>query len=345
MSGPVLKDIRPDAPMRTFVEEKRRAVARYGERFGNDPSAFVVNERCPLCGAAESVEFGPAAFTRYMRCSECGLRYLRDEPLLEHRLGLAVASLAADAAVKDVQIATYEARKRKFLPIIERLGAFHPIDEPARVLDIGSGSGYFLEALRERTAWQGVGLEPNGEAVAAATRRGLDVRQGDLASFTPDEPFDIAVCVGVLGHISSPAQVAGDCGRMVRDGGIFFARTPNCDGFEMSVLGTAHSYFTPLEGMAGYTLPSMETFLRIGGFEVLELSTPGALDLNIVRQHVEVFGCALDAGPFLHRLIFEDSEEMEAARKDFTRFLAANRMSSLMQAVGRKVPGAGVRGK
>ncbi|MBI9079220.1 MAG: class I SAM-dependent methyltransferase [Pseudodesulfovibrio sp.] len=334
-----LADIRPDKPMQSLFVERQKMIERCGELFIEQPENFITNEACPLCGSEECSEYGVKGFTRYMRCACCELLYLEREPKDCLRFGPITASPAADVAVEAVQATTYETRKvKKFGAVLDRLMEIADPREPLRVLDIGCGSGYFLDLLRDRTAWTGLGVELNDKAVRTARARGLQIVQEPIALFQPDQLFDILVCVGVLGHISRPERMALDCHRLLKDGGLMLVRTPNYAGFEMQVVDMQHNHFDPMETMVVHNIASMKMFLEKGGFEAMEISTPGLLDVEIVRQQVRVFGCELEAGRFEKRLIFEESPEMETARHEFSRFLVNNNMSGLMQAVARKIP-------
>lgn len=61
----------------------------------------------------------------------------------------------------------------------------------ARVLDVGTGSGYVGARLAEATGARVVGIDLNPEACRRARERGLDVVLGDLVAPFRDGAFDI----------------------------------------------------------------------------------------------------------------------------------------------------------
>ncbi|BCS89185.1 hypothetical protein PSDVSF_24270 [Pseudodesulfovibrio sediminis] len=335
-----LEDIRPDGPMFTLLSERRKMIELGSTLFATQPELFSENLSCPLCGSTDREEFGAKGYTRFMRCRQCEMLYLEHEPKDSLRFSNITASPAADAAVETVQVATFEARKKKkFEPILNRLLQDAHSDQPLRILDIGCGSGYFLELVRERTSWQAVGLEMNSKAIEIGRAHGLDIVKGSLEAYKPEEPFDIVVCVGVLAHISNPKKLAMDLGRMVRKNGFLLVRTPNYQGFEYTMLGMSHSHFDPMECIHSFNPVSIAELFRAGGFETVEVTTPGLLDVDVVRQHLRIFPETFTAGPFESQLLYDDSSDMDATRRVFSRFLAGNFMSGLMQAVARKVTG------
>ncbi len=68
------------------------------------------------------------------------------------------------------------------------------IDGDERVLDVGTGSGYVADRVREATGAAVVASDLNPHACRAARERGLAVVRGDLVEPFADGTFDAAVC-------------------------------------------------------------------------------------------------------------------------------------------------------
>jgi len=87
------------------------------------------------------------------------------------------------------------------------------VDQGARVLDIGCGSGDLMAELEARRGAAARGLEIDRAAVAAAVARGLSVIQGDadtdLADY-PDGSFDYAVLSQTLQTTRAPDRVLAE---------------------------------------------------------------------------------------------------------------------------------------
>lgn len=79
---------------------------------------------------------------------------------------------------------------------------------PSPILEMGSGTGLFLEACRNRGV-EAVGVEFEAEGVRVALEKGLDARQHDLRvplDFFEDECFAAVYCNQVIEHLDDAGQ-------------------------------------------------------------------------------------------------------------------------------------------
>lgn len=94
-----------------------------------------------------------------------------------------------------------------------------PLDG-ARILDVGGGPGYFLDAFASRGAWY-VGLEPDaGEMSAAGITVANAVRGSGAALPFADGTFDVTYSSNVAEHIPNFAAMGDEMVRVTRPGGL-----------------------------------------------------------------------------------------------------------------------------
>lgn len=80
----------------------------------------------------------------------------------------------------------------------------------ARVLDVGGGPGYFVNAFARRKAWY-LGVDPFERSHVCAA--------GDALPF-PDNTFDITYSSNVVEHVANPWDMCSEMLRVTRPGGI-----------------------------------------------------------------------------------------------------------------------------
>lgn len=109
--------------------------------------------------------------------------------------------------------------------LVRLLGAhLHPSD---RVLDVGCGTGFLLEAVAE--TYRVAGLDPSPQAVAYCTGRGLTgVRVGgveDLAA-TAGGPFDAVTFFDVIEHLPGDVGALSLAREILAPQGLVFVTVP-----------------------------------------------------------------------------------------------------------------------
>ncbi len=98
-----------------------------------------------------------------------------------------------------------------------------------RVLDVGSGPGYFLDVGKERS-WDVLGVEPSLDAAEFVRNRGIQVEHSFFdAAFASrfEGSFDVVHLCNVLEHLRDPHEVIANIRRVMRPNGIVCITSPN----------------------------------------------------------------------------------------------------------------------
>lgn len=102
-----------------------------------------------------------------------------------------------------------------------------------RVLDVGTSTGYFLEALRPHVTTV-VGVEPDEQQRGFGRARGLEI----YASLddVPREGggFDLITLFHVLEHVRDPAKFLAEVAERLAPGGVLIVEVPNVDDVLLS---------------------------------------------------------------------------------------------------------------
>jgi len=245
---------------------------------------MLIHTRCPLDDSDDAdVEVYPANFEpaqldpeifsarrlpdrihyRMVRNRRNGC--LRADPILDEDtlLGFYRASKMTYEPVIEFTVATYLQHFRKVVPLLpDRRG----------VLEIGCGSGFFLERLAPFHFDRLAGVEPSAEAVSKASPLlRLSIVQGVLAPETfPADTFSLVCGFQVLDHLARPNQVLQRCKRVLGPGGIMLWICHDI-GFLLARLLGRSCPMIDIEHTVLYDRRTIRRLFELNGFEVLEV--------------------------------------------------------------------------
>lgn len=114
-----------------------------------------------------------------------------------------------------------------------------PACRPGRLLEIGCGSGAFLE-LMARQGWEVEGIEPSPDAGGAAQALGYPVHVGPLETAPdPARPYDLIVGWMVLEHLHAPVAALEKLARWSSAGTWLVASVPDAGAWELKIFRDA----------------------------------------------------------------------------------------------------------
>ena len=173
-------------------------------------------------------------------------------------------------------------------------------------------------------------LEASGLCAAILTREEMGLVRDAMS---PAEPVQVAVLLESLDRVDDPVALLHAVHQRLVPGGLLFVTALVASGFDMAVLGLRNLYLYPPDRTNCFTLQGLQSVLERAGFGLLEVSTPGVLDLEIVQAHRRQ-DPALALSAFEEQLLAVDQETREA----FQAFLQQQRLSSFARLVARKLP-------
>jgi 2-polyprenyl-3-methyl-5-hydroxy-6-metoxy-1,4-benzoquinol methylase len=232
------------------------------------------------------------------RCPECGTWASSLEPEINARNTHVTTATEIDATARVAGLE--KLRRENFRQILDRVGALVPLSG-ARLLDVGSAHGWFLEEAAARGA-EATGVEPEEEVAADPLRRGLDVRCGYFPEVVAEsETFDVVTFNDVLEHIPDARATLAACARVLRPGGVLSVNIPNADGLGYRVAAGAARVGVggPFERFWQHGLPSphchyftrasLGRLVNDSGFEVEEIEALSAISRQGLWDRVHTF--------------------------------------------------------
>jgi SAM-dependent methyltransferase len=325
-------EIRPIELMKGQAERFAADLARLLER-----RAEFVEVDCPACGASARAPEWKKHGLDYVTCRECETIYISPRPspaVLEHYY-----STSENYAYWNRHIfpASEEARRAKiFQPRAERLLAFcrqHAVATDT-ILEVGAAFGTFCEEIRKSARFRRIlALEMTPDLAATCRKRGFEVLECPVEAVDPKSiRADVVASFEVLEHLFDPLAFVRKCHQILSPGGLLILTCPNGKGFDVMTLRELSSAVDN-EHLNYFHPRSLTRLLERGGFKTLEVTTPGQLDAELVRNQVLAGAVDLSSQPFLRRVLVEEWERLGTP---FQRFLAAEGLSSHMWIVARK---------
>lgn len=195
-------------------------------------------------------------------CSDCGLVFA-DTPPTEDLLSQAYHQADYDSSEEADDASKAYVR-----------GLLRAIPKEAikgKALEIGTGTGVFLEALLTLGYEEVVGVEPSKEAIdAAPEHRRAWIHHGMfLESDYQPESLDLITCFMTLEHVYDPKVVADAAFRLLKPGGYF--------------LSVTHDYQSPVNRILGKKSPIVD-------IEHLQLFSKTSIIQLLKRSNFSNFG-------------------------------------------------------
>ena len=179
-----------------------------------------------------------------------------------------------------------------------------------RLLDIGSGPGYFLEAGRDR-GWQVLGFEPSRVAADYTRARGIAVVNDYFSVGKAQEhgTFDVISLNLVLEHLRDPIGLIEEVGRMLEPNGLLFVISPNdFNPLQMVLwqnLGFLPWWVVPRHHLNYFDPLSAQKFFTARGFEILHQETSYPMELFLLSGRDYVGNGSLGRACHKERKVFE----------------------------------------
>ena len=317
-------------PADLFDEYLRLAAIDVGTYFSETDRTAVA---CPACGSRGEVAFSKEGFV-YEECPACETLFVSPRPPAEAFSRYYTEAPSVEFWATDFYRATAESRREKIwrpkaqrvVDAIRRHG-----DEHHSIVDIGGGYGIFAEEISAIWDRSVTIIEP-GPALAEQCRsRGLEVVQAFLAdvaegslpsgprTFTSFELFE---------HLHDPLAFLNDVASLMSSGDLLLMTTLSSHGIDIRSLWDRSKSVSPPHHVTFFNPASLRVVLEHAGLEVLEVNTPGRLDIDIMEGQVDDIDSRF-LRSFLRTASADDKAEMQ-------RLLASSGWSSHVEVIARQ---------
>jgi len=245
----------------------------------------MVPRNCPVCGAppgqgkvyferainpAQLNDFSFASRKvpefmcyRMVQCSRCAVVFAAEAPEAQS-IYRAYDEAAFDSTAEALAAAqTYCAALQPYL---------QALPDRRAVLEIGTGTGVFLEQLSVLGFQTLVGIEPSHSAIAAASAQARPwIRHGIFhGSDFADQSFSLICCFMTLEHVPDPLELVKQCHRLLAPRGQLALVVHNYNAPVNRILGK-RSPIVDIEHLQLFHPESLSYLLRTQGFSDIEV--------------------------------------------------------------------------
>lgn len=141
---------------------------------------------------------------------------------------------------------------------------------------------------------------------------------------------DVVGLFDVLQRYHEPVEMLRDSYNKLKPGGLVIGTCRAGSGFDVLTLRGASDSIFPLDHISLPSPLGMDLAIEKAGFDLLEISTPGILDAELVKKMEDV----IPKDQYFQRYLASQLDEMSQER--LQQFLQANGLSSHLRFVARK---------
>ena len=154
-------------------------------------------------------------------------------------------------------------------PLVNRVSFFMvPYQADGQLLDVGCGSGWFLDLLA-RFGWQTYGLEVEPDVAERVRAKGHRIFCGQLwEAGYPAEMFDVVWIRHVLEHLTDPLRGLREIWRILKRGGRAYIEVPNTDSLVRHLFGRYWTHWDLPRHTYHFPRRTLRAMARRAGFQV-----------------------------------------------------------------------------
>ena len=293
----------------------------------------VLHGSCPACDKQAMPVFDKYGFT-YERCPGCKTLFVNPRPVISaferYYTESPSSKFWADEFYKQTATSRramlWEPKARQIKKLLDNYATGH-----LSVIDIGGGFGLFAEAFHEVSGMLPQIIEPSPGLAAACREKSLPVIEKFLED-VKDHELPIGqkcfVSFELIEHLPDPNAFFRQLHCLMKNGDLFIFTTLSGTGVDILALGENSKSVSPPHHLNFFNPWSIELLLTNLGFDCLQVTTPGKLDVDILCNNA-----SLVKDPFWRTFLDLATEDNKSA---WQQVISDTKWSSHMMVVCRK---------
>lgn len=277
---------------------------------------------CPVCRQAKGSYFYTKWRVDYLCCPACKSVFaLCDGNIVEeYRRNQEILELRTSEAYQQQMIADRQDTWKEFMEWVEvRAFRFMGRNRELTLVDFGNRYQGYVDSIRK-----------------SPICGRYDLRDSILLTDTDkveNGEADIVLYLDQMQQEPHPEKRIQELKMCLKKDGILILNTRAGSGFDIITLKEKNDRIYPYEHILLPSVKGLISFLEESGFEVLEITTPGVMDVKYVLDSREKLD---DRESFVRYLLDESSQPM---LQEFQRFLQKGCLSSFVCVIAKKKEG------
>lgn len=229
--------------------------------------------KCLFCGKNKfkkiSNQVRDSNSHKIVKCEDCGLLQIWPLPSLsEEREFYAkdrqAKNIKAPADIKTIKNNFFQDNERRSKMISKNMS------KKSRILDVGSGYGFFLQAMLNKGFKNIVGLEISRERRNISKKitkaKVLDIDLLREQNLLESEKFDCITLFHVLEHIRDPISFLENIKKILKPRGALIIEVPNCKDMLLSVSKEYRDFYWQLAHLSYFSEKTLKEIIKNSGF-------------------------------------------------------------------------------
>lgn len=252
-------------------------------------------QTCPLCGGTQLERaltcvdhYATGEMFHLCRCAVCGFLFTQGFPA-EAEIGRYYETpdyISHSDTKKGLMNRVYHAVRYYMLKRKARLVMAEAHRTSGRLLDIGTGTGYFVDTMK-RCGWHVEAVEKNERAREfARTHFGLEVEPETALADKKPGSFEVITLWHVMEHLEHLNEVWETLHALLGDKGVLIVAVPNCSSYDARKYGAYWAAYDVPRHLWHFTPNTMQQFGAKHGF-VLSAHHPMPFDAFYVSMLTE----------------------------------------------------------
>ena len=324
-------DFKPSELIQEYVLKTEKDIDSFFLKDGE-----LVDIVCPGCGSLESIDAFMKFKMQYRECESCKTLFIsprpKDNTIAKYYLESEARSFWLNALSKE----TSEKRNDKIVK--PRLNwILDAIDEYCQkeitFADINTVNyNNIKEILSSKNIGSKILINPYFTGDSVDVDESFVVENNENWHEKYMGKVDVVSIFEVADHASNIDMFFSQIRKVLKPDGLCFMTSILSSGFDIQVLWDKADNLYPPDRLNVFSIKGLQTLFEKHDFECIEFSTPGILDVDIVRRTIKN-NPGLKLSRFEKMIIDEDNDDRSSL---FQEFLQTNLLSSFSRIILRK---------